>query len=247
MLDNEGTTRELMEFECRACRKMFTRVWFEVARSIERVQFDGPSGLPEVETSHADGLAEFCSRDCLGISKQGVMEEQGVPIPSNRPGIGPVETCAKCSGPVDTSDWHLTFAEGKLEEQHVGVATLEHDYIAVVCKKCSPSRQVKLDAFEVDAMRVEHARPFHLEEATVAPQSDSQTERLSTPRQVVATVSVVVEDFEFVQLEIGDGDTLQIGKRTAGVSWQSLKVGQRVLCEVTGVHAVRVERAQQLD
>lgn len=72
-------------------------------------------------------------------------------------------------------------------------------------------------------------------------------DRASPRRKVVATVSVLVEEFELVHLDIGDGDTLVIGKRTRGVSWRALKVGQRVLCEVSGRHATRVEQAWLLD
>lgn len=72
-------------------------------------------------------------------------------------------------------------------------------------------------------------------------------DRPAPRRKVVATVSAVVEEFELVRLEIGDGDTLTIGKRTNGVDWRALKVGQRVLCDVSGSYATRVERAWLLD
>lgn len=72
-------------------------------------------------------------------------------------------------------------------------------------------------------------------------------DRSAPRRKVVATVSVVVEEFEMVRLEIGNGDTLAIGKRTKGVEWRALKVGQRVLCEVSGTVASRVEQAWVLD
>lgn len=61
---------------------------------------------------------------------------------------------------------------------------------------------------------------------------------------VEATVSSVVPEFELVKLELGNGDTLSIGKRTDGVDWCDLKVGQRLLCLVEGEHATRVLRAE---
>lgn len=61
---------------------------------------------------------------------------------------------------------------------------------------------------------------------------------------VEATVSVVLPEFELVKLELGNGDTLSIGKRTQGVDWRALKVGQRLLCLVEGEHATRVLRAE---
>lgn len=61
---------------------------------------------------------------------------------------------------------------------------------------------------------------------------------------VEATVSVVLPEFELVKLELGNGDTLSIGKRTEGVDWRALNVGQRLLCLVEGEHATRVLRAE---
>lgn len=61
---------------------------------------------------------------------------------------------------------------------------------------------------------------------------------------VEATVSVVLPEFELVKLELGNGDTLSISKRTDGVDWRALKVGQRLLCLVEGEHATRVLRAE---
>ena len=61
---------------------------------------------------------------------------------------------------------------------------------------------------------------------------------------IEATVSVILPEFELVKLELGNGDTLSIGKWTQGVDWRSLKVGQRLLCLVEGEHATRVLRAE---
>lgn len=146
---------DLMEFECRACGTVFSGVWFHLTRSLERVHFDGPTDIPEVETSQAEGLAEFCSQSCLETGERAVMAQQRVPIPAIRPNIGPIEACAKCSGPVDTSDWHLTFTEGSLEELPFGSAVLELDYVAVVCRNCSakPAQEVETpETFDQQAL-----------------------------------------------------------------------------------------------
>ena len=63
---------------------------------------------------------------------------------------------------------------------------------------------------------------------------------------VEATVSVVLPEFELVRLEVGNGDTLSIGKRAEGVDWRELKVGQRLLCLVQGEYATRVLRAEPI-
>lgn len=66
------------------------------------------------------------------------------------------------------------------------------------------------------------------------------------PEPVVATVAVVIEEFELVHLEGPDGLTLCIGEGSAGVDWRQLRLGQRLECEVEGEHAVRVVRARLL-
>ncbi len=127
-----------MEFECMNCGKMFTRKWYDLSRTYERVHYKSPTLLDEVEIEDAEGIGTFCSQQCLDVGRAPVMRDEGVPIPSARPGIGPVESCAKCSGPVDMSDWHLTYTDGCLEEDCGGVKTLEVDYLAVVCRECAP-------------------------------------------------------------------------------------------------------------
>jgi len=127
-----------MEFECMSCGRMFAGTWFEVARSFQRVHFNSPSALDEIETEQSEGLSECCCTGCHEAVRGAVMQQQQVPIPSVRPDIGPVETCAKCSGPVDMSHWHLTFDENKMEDQGWAAATLEQSCMAVVCKQCAP-------------------------------------------------------------------------------------------------------------
>lgn len=66
-------------------------------------------------------------------------------------------------------------------------------------------------------------------------------------RRMVGTVSVLIPMFELVHLETEDGRTLSIGEGTQGVDWRTLNEGQRVQCDVSGEHSLRVEFAQLLD
>lgn len=136
------------DFECMTCNALFRQTWFDMSRTVERVLFSGPDQMDEVEISGGEGIATYCSRACHAAGRHAVMQQEGVPIPPIRPGIGPVETCAKCSGPVDMADWHVTFTEGKLEEQGGGIATLEFHYVAVVCKRCLPVVSATSDSIE---------------------------------------------------------------------------------------------------
>jgi hypothetical protein len=63
-----------------------------------------------------------------------------------------------------------------------------------------------------------------------------------------AVVSALVHEFHFVQLEAEDGETtLCIGKRTEGVDWRMLELGQRLICEVDTQNMARVVRARLLE
>lgn len=134
-------TLKYMDFECMTCGKMFERRWFDIGRSYERVHFRSPGAPDEVEVADAEGIGVFCSQSCLDAGRAGLMKKQGVPIPSIRPGIGPVEQCAKCEGPVDMSAWHLTHTDGEYQEEPGFVRSIDFDYLAVVCRKCSPRFQ----------------------------------------------------------------------------------------------------------
>ncbi len=62
--------------------------------------------------------------------------------------------------------------------------------------------------------------------------------------ELYATVSVFVPEFELVRAETDDGMTLSIGKRTKGVAWQKLKVGQLLRCIAEVGNATRVLSAE---
>jgi hypothetical protein len=132
---------EYMTFECMQCSKLFERKWYEVSRAFERVHFMSPTRYDEVEVAYSEGIGEFCSQACLNLGLPTIMEQQCVPIPAVRPGIEPIESCAKCSGPVDMSDWHLTYTSGCFEDTGSGIKILDVDYIVVVCRECAPCVQ----------------------------------------------------------------------------------------------------------
>ena len=129
---------EVMEFECTTCHRMFSSVVFDLSREYDRVIYHRPSALDEVAVADAEGIASFCSQDCRARGTAAVMVEQQVPIPAERPGIEPVESCAKCGGDVDMSEWHLTFVEAEADFSGFGVELANVEYLAVVCRRCAP-------------------------------------------------------------------------------------------------------------
>ncbi|PZP31205.1 MAG: hypothetical protein DI603_12600 [Roseateles depolymerans] len=66
------------------------------------------------------------------------------------------------------------------------------------------------------------------------------------PERVIAIVAALVPEFELVRLETTGDLTVSIGKRTPGIDWRELQVGQRVECDIEGEYATRVVRARLL-
>lgn len=96
--------------------------------------------IPSVEIVDSYGLECYCSCACVDARRDVVMRDAGVPI--QRPGIGPIETCAKCAGPVDMAEFHLTY----VESQEVAVNDLilepvDVQYLAVLCTQCRPKSE----------------------------------------------------------------------------------------------------------
>ncbi|WP_233886395.1 hypothetical protein [Paraburkholderia flagellata] len=122
------------EYECFTCGRIFTTRVFEITREWDRVHYC--TILPEVEVEEAYGLECYCSQACLVARRANVMANESVPI---RPaGLEPIETCARCAGPVDMSEFHLAYVESEtMMNGFVGI-TLDCEYLAVVCNRCLP-------------------------------------------------------------------------------------------------------------
>lgn len=63
---------------------------------------------------------------------------------------------------------------------------------------------------------------------------------------VEGTVIRLIPEFELVELETDQGDSLMIGSQTKGIAWQDLRHGQRLKCQVEGDVAPRVTAAEIL-
>ena len=63
---------------------------------------------------------------------------------------------------------------------------------------------------------------------------------------VEAVVTVVVPEFEKVEVETRDGRSFAIAQHTQGVPWASLRVGQRLSCRVRGMLTPEVVSASLL-
>lgn len=135
-----GTTMDQnapMDFYCMTCNARFFIPLFDVTRAIERVHFYPAGRLPEVEITHAEGFGVYCSVSCRAQGLPALMAAEQVPLPEHPPGIGPVEVCARCSGPVDTAAFHLTYSQCEIVYGEACGQASNLEYLAVVCDRCS--------------------------------------------------------------------------------------------------------------
>ena len=130
-----------MDFECFECNRSFKKTVFNLDRRFERVEFAANANIIDVED--CEGLSCYCSELCMRVHFPKEMAAQGVPIPQQRPDLGPIEVCALCKGPVDMTQYHLTFLLEKWEDQGLAGETLWDEYVAVVCETCAPRRSVE--------------------------------------------------------------------------------------------------------
>lgn len=122
-------------YRCFTCNAVFRGRVFEIAREWERTHFS--STIPEVEIVDAYGLECYCSQTCLDARRDMVMAAEAVPI-RRVDGIGPVNPCANCGGPVDMTEFHLAYAGMCSDMRGAMALTVDVDYLAVLCKKCHP-------------------------------------------------------------------------------------------------------------
>ncbi|MFL9964292.1 hypothetical protein PQR02_25150 [Paraburkholderia sediminicola] len=128
-------TVDSSRYECFHCNRLFQTPVFEVAREWGCVRFD--TEPPNVEIHGSEGLECYCSRGCLNARVSIVMAREQTPV--RPPGIGPVEVCARCGGPVDMARVHLTYLASGAVKKGLILDMFGVDYLAVVCNQCSKS------------------------------------------------------------------------------------------------------------
>lgn len=92
----------------------------------------------QVNVLYSDSINRFCCAGCAEIGVPQALHSLGLKI--LQPGIGPIETCAKCNGPVNMAEPHIAY--GLMEATKVSKPWLTHldvhhdEYLCVVCPKC---------------------------------------------------------------------------------------------------------------
>ena len=124
-----------LEFQCDHCNAMFVAPLFGINQSREQLKKDA-RGDVFMDITWGEGVANFCSAACRHAGRQKVMDSHGVPIPKDPPGIESDEKCAVCSGPVDVTAPHITFAEEEIDLTAEAPTPENFEYLALVCPTC---------------------------------------------------------------------------------------------------------------
>lgn len=128
---------ELMDFECMSCSKMFSGVWYDIGKRRERVIFNSPQALDEIEVQSAEGIGVFYSAGCHQAEQGHEAGRCSHSAHSAQPWTG--GKLCQVQGSVDMSDWHLKYTEGVMKDTSAGIDALRETLMAALCKKCSPS------------------------------------------------------------------------------------------------------------
>jgi hypothetical protein len=127
-----------LEFECEGCSRMFDGDLVDISRAYERVGREEGIEGPSIYVEHAESVANFCSVACRASTRLSVYQGAGFKIPATPPGFGPVESCAKCGGPVAMWAFHLAYSEGVARQTPYGFDVQKHATVAVLCQRCAP-------------------------------------------------------------------------------------------------------------
>jgi hypothetical protein len=103
-----------------------------------RLDADGIAEHIQANVLYSENLNHFCSGGCADAVVPQILHELGLKLLP--PGIGPVATCAKCSGPVDMTAPHVVYslleATEVVEPWMTSLKVHNHEFLCVVCQNC---------------------------------------------------------------------------------------------------------------
>jgi hypothetical protein len=130
--------------QCNHCQNALSDRRFYLDRNVQYFSYAGnldSDGIAEhiqANVLYSESLNHFCSVGCADISVPQILHELGLKILP--PGIGPVATCAKCSGPVDMTAPHVVYslleATEVVEPWLTSLDVHNHEFLCVVCRNC---------------------------------------------------------------------------------------------------------------
>ncbi|SAK91320.1 hypothetical protein AWB78_04910 [Caballeronia calidae] len=165
-------TLEDDEFECYSCGTVFKGIVLGVTVQWERVYYMRDTRMVAAKNSFRWEC--YCSTKCREARLKQAMRALEVPIPAVPPGLGPIEVCARCRGPVDMTQFHRAYVEDEVETDGVNSNPIDVNYLAVVCKACDPWNDDKVQKWpEVTPMEEvpPKSNPFVTPEGAFTPTS----------------------------------------------------------------------------
>ena len=135
--------RKIEDFGCcGACAASLTARYTSLNRLVERTDYDRPGETPDdqatITTLRDDVLGEYCDAVCAMPSALLVLFERGLRHAGG--GAGPIETCAKCGGPVDLTEPHVTYQLMDQTETRkpwlISIQPHDAEVLAYVCQRC---------------------------------------------------------------------------------------------------------------
>jgi ssDNA-binding Zn-finger/Zn-ribbon topoisomerase 1 len=128
--------------ECDTCGASLDVRFWSFDRLVQRFDYDRQGDTPDdcatVTVLRDEMLGQFCDDDCARLTALPDLAERGLKLVEC--GAGPIETCAKCGGPVDLTEPHVFY---QLMDQTVthkpwlsSVQPHDTEALAYVCPRC---------------------------------------------------------------------------------------------------------------
>jgi hypothetical protein len=127
---------------CDTCMTPLTDRYWSFDRQVEQFVYDQPGHTPaecaSVTVLRSEPLGFYCGRGCAFPAALLLLAERG--LRSTECGAGPIETCAKCGGPVDLTKPHVLYQLMDQTETRkpwlISIQPLELESLAYVCPRC---------------------------------------------------------------------------------------------------------------
>ena len=126
--------------QCIWCGSRIRLGVFAICCETERKNFSESVGMDsaDVEVKGLKCIARYCSSRCRHKGRKVALSAERIPLPATPPSRGPIEVCSKCRGVVDTTQWHLVYAQTNDNLPTYADGVYDVKELAVLCKKCAP-------------------------------------------------------------------------------------------------------------
>ena len=148
---------------CDICGDALSARYWTFDRLVERYDYDRQGDTPgcsaAVTVLRNETLDQCCDADCAHLAATLGLAQRG--LKQRACGSGPVETCAKCGGPVDLTKPHVLYQLMDQTESRqpwlTMIQSVDSESLAYVCPGCDDD----LAAYEMDVPESETEGAFH--------------------------------------------------------------------------------------